>query len=159
MVYLSVDVKTMQVIYYIKEGETKEDLLRRTEEFRIKEIDQLKELLKTYDIDIFKSSLNKYENAVYKVMTFDEFFVLQKKYYCNELPVEIKEEEYYSQMDVLPPILYSSINNIDMFCMSEFLTGTFTSQYARIKLSDKKYKYYTKIVDVTDKKTWIYNYI
>ena len=159
MVYLSVDVKTMQVIYYIKEGETKEDLLRRTEEFRIKEIDQLKELLKTYNIDSFKSSLKEYEYAVYKVMTFDEFLVLQKKYYCNELPVEIKEEEYYSQMDVLPPILYSSINNIDMFCMSEFLTGTFTSQYARIKLSDKKYKYYTKIVDVTDKKTWIYNYI
>ena len=29
----------------------------------------------------------------------------------------------------------------------------------RIKLSDENYKYYTKIVDVTDKKTWIYNYI
>lgn len=159
MEYLSVDVKTMQVIYYIKEGETKEDLLRRTEEFRIKEINKLKELLKTYDIDSFKSSLKEYENAVYKVMTFDEFLVLQKKYYCNELPVEIKKEEYYSQMDVLPPILYGSINNIDMFCMSEFLTGTFTSQYARIKLSDENYKYYTKIVDVTDKKTWIYNYI
>lgn len=159
MEYLSVDVKTMQVIYYIKEGETKEDLLRRTEEFRIKEINKLKELLKTYNIDSFKSSLKEYKNAVYKVMTFDEFLVLQKKYYCNELPVEIKKEEYYSQMDVLPPILYGSINNIDMFCMSEFLTGTFTSQYARIKLSDKKYKYYTKIVDVTDKKTWIYNYI
>lgn len=156
MEYLSVDVKTMQVIYYIKEGETKEDLLKRTEEFRKKEI---KELLKTYNIDSFKSSLKEYENAVYKVMTFDEFLVLQKKYYCNELPVEIKKEEYYSQMDVLPPILYGSINNIDMFCMSEFLTGTFTSQYARIKLSDGNYKYYTKIVDVTDKKTWIYNYI
>ena len=159
MEYLSVDIKTMQVIYYIKEGETKEDLLKRTEEFRKKEMDQLKELLKTYNIDSFKSSLKEYKNAVYKVMTFDKFLVLQKKYYCNELPVEIKKEEYYSQMDVLPPILYGSINNIDMFCMSEFLTGTFTSQYARIKLSDKKYKYYTKIVDVTDKKTWIYNYI
>lgn len=79
MEYLSVDVKTMQVIYYIKEGETKEDLLKRTEEFRRKEINELKKLLKTYDIDIFKSSLNKYENAVYKVMTFDEFLVLQKK--------------------------------------------------------------------------------
>lgn len=87
------------------------------------------------------------------------FLYYKKKYYCNELPVEIKKEEYYSQMDVLPPILYGSINNIDMFCMSEFLTGTFTSQYARIKLSDENYKYYTKIVDVTDKKTWIYNYI
>lgn len=159
MEYLSVDIKTMQVIYYIKEGETKEDLLKRTEEFRKKEMNKLKELLKTYDIDIFKSSLNKYENAVYKVMTFDEFFVLQKKYYCNELPVEIKKEEYYSQMDVLPPILNCNVNNVYMFCMSEFLTGTFTSQYARIKLSDEKYKYYTKIVDVTDKKTWIYNYI
>lgn len=78
MEYLSVDVKTMQVIYYIKEGETKEDLLKKTEEFRKKEIDQLKELLKTYNIDSFKSSLKEYENAVYKVMTFDEFFVLQK---------------------------------------------------------------------------------
>ena len=155
MEYLSVDVKTMQVIYYIKEGETKEDLLKRTEEFRKKEMDQLK----TYDIDNFKSSLKEYENAVYKVMTFDEFLILQKKYYCNELPVEIKKEEYYSQMDVLPPILNCNVNNVYMFCMSEFLTGTFTSQYARIKLSDEKYKYYTKIVDVTDKKTWIYNYI
>lgn len=159
MEYLSVDVKTMQVICYIKEGETKEDLLKRTEEFRKKEMDQLKELLKTYDIDGFKSSLKEYKNAVYKVMTFDEFLVLQKKYYCNELPVEIKKEEYYSQMDVLPPILNCNVNNVYMFCMSEFLTSTFTSQYARIKLSDGNYKYYTKTVDVTDKKTWIYNYL
>ena len=39
-----------------------------------------------------------------------------------------------------------------MFCTSEMLTGTYTTQYAAYNG-----KYYSKIVDVTDESTWIYN--
>jgi hypothetical protein len=39
-----------------------------------------------------------------------------------------------------------------MFCMREFLTGVYTSQYAYHKASGK---YYTCIVDATDRSTWI----
>lgn len=92
------------------------------------------------------------DSACYKAMTFDEFLCFQRKYYIGRPVVESTEEEFYKQLEVLPPIKWTTINGVEMFCMSEFLTGSYTSQYARV--GDK---YYAAIVDAYDRSTWIHN--
>ena len=69
---------------------------------------------------------------------------------------EITEETFEDMLNVLPPIKWCTIDGIEMFCMSEMLTGFYTSQYIHDKGTNK---YYHKIVDVTDKATWGHNFI
>ena len=151
---LVVNVNNMNVYSFLRDGEKKEELLKRAEDYRQKEINSYKELLKKYNNPIYKNSLKEYQEAEYKIMTYDEFIILEKKFYTDREVTEITKEEYEEALNVLPPILPCTINGGDMFCMSEFYTSTFTEQYAK-----KGSKYYCKMVDVKDKNTWIYNYL
>lgn len=97
------------------------------------------------------------ENAkIYKVVSYDEFIALERAAIINEPLQETTEEKFNEMLDVLPPLSWTSINNVEMFCMREMYTGTYTTQYAYDHKTDK---YYCKMVDITDKSTWINNYI
>lgn len=91
-------------------------------------------------------------DACFKAMTFDKFLRRQRKYYIERPVQETTEEDFIEHLNVLPPIKWTMINCVEMFCMSEFWTGVYTSQYA--KAGDK---YYTAIVDAYDQSTWIHN--
>ncbi|MGL5436016.1 MAG: hypothetical protein ACRDBO_11535, partial [Lachnospiraceae bacterium] len=67
---------------------------------------------------------------------------------------ETTEEQFEEALNVLPPLKWCTIDGIEMFCMSEMYTATYTNQYARYEG-----KYYKKMVDVTDKSTWLNNYL
>ncbi len=108
------------------------------------------------DVDSFKAYLKQAQNKKYEIMTFEEFLQKQKDYYINQPLTEITAEKYEEMLNILPPLKWCTIGNIEMFCMSEFLTGAYTSQYLHDKETDK---YYHKIVDITDKSTWGYNFI
>lgn len=91
-------------------------------------------------------------NAGFSVMTYEEFIDRQKEYFCS-LPIEeVTEEQYQEMLNVLPPIYYTNCRGCVCFCMCEMYTGTFTNQYCYEPASGK---YYTALVDVTDKNTWI----
>jgi len=108
------------------------------------------------DVELFKTYLKQAQNKKYEIMTFEEYLQRERDYYINQPIAEIKAETYNEMLNILHPLKWCTINNIEMFCMSEFLTGSYTSQY----LHDKKTgKYYHKIVDITDKATWGYNFI
>lgn len=64
---------------------------------------------------------------------------------------ETTEEIFSEMLNVLPPLYWCTIDGVEMFCMSEMYTGTFTNQYARVGE-----KYYTAMVDITDQSTWIH---
>lgn len=101
--------------------------------------------------DYWRSCKAQYENAKYEVMTFDEFLERQKKSMLGGGVTETTAERFHEMLDVLPPLKWCTINGVEMFCMSEMYTGTYTTQYARIGE-----KYYTAMVDVTDRSTWIH---
>jgi hypothetical protein len=65
---------------------------------------------------------------------------------------EITREDFYEALDCLPPLKWCTKSNVEMFCMREMYTGTYTTQYAK-----KDGKYYSAMVDVTDENTWIHN--
>lgn len=101
--------------------------------------------------DYWRSCKKQYENARYEVMTFDDFLIRQKKIMTSGPVSEITAERFDEMLNVLPPLHWCTIDGVEMFCMMEMYTGTYTNQYARIGE-----KYYTAMVDITDRSTWIH---
>lgn len=88
--------------------------------------------------------------------TEEEFQAMEKSKLISGEPEEIAADKFNEMLDVLPPLRWCTIDGVEMFCMSEMYTGTYTNQYAHDKSSGK---YYTKMVDACDKSTWINNYL
>jgi hypothetical protein len=122
-----------------------------------KDIETWKNHCKNYpDTEIFKNYLSEAQKKQYKVMTYDEFLQMERKHYLDMPLTEITEETFHEMLNVLPPVKWCTRHNIEMFCMSERLTGTFTSQYMYNLVTGK---YYHKIVDILDDSTWGYHLI
>ena len=92
------------------------------------------------------------DKTEYKVMSWDEFEQAQKTAILSMPLREITAEEWEEMLNVLPPKAWVTYNGVEMFCMSEFYTGSFTTQYA---YDHRSGKYYSKLVDYCDRKTWI----
>jgi len=152
-----VDTVNFSIYDFADNQEQAEAKLIKAIESNKKDIATWESHCNTYpDVDSFKTYLKQAQNKKYEIMTFEEFLQKQKDYYINQPLTEITAEKYEEMLNILPPLKWCTINNIEMFCMSEFLTCSYTSQY----LHDKKTgKYYHKIVDITDKATWGYNFI
>ena len=84
-------------------------------------------------------------------MTYEEYHAAERAFYIEQPLEEVTAERFYEMLNVLPPRCWITLKGVEMFCMSEMLTGTYTDQYA--KAGDK---YYTKIVDAKDRSTWIH---
>jgi len=136
----------------------------QAEETLIKAIESNKEDIETWsnhcknypDTVQFKTYLKQAQGKKYEIMTYEEFVQLERKYFLDKPLKEIDEEIWEEMLNVLPPIKWCTIDGIEMFCMSEMYTGFYTSQYMHDK---KTNKYYHKMVDITDKTTWGYNFI
>lgn len=155
---LAVDITHMLVYDFLKEGETEAELLERANNSKQKEIETWGNHCKKYPHKgtIFFEYLNQAEGKEYKIMTFEEYQKAERDYYINRPIQEITEEKFCEMLDVLPPKCWTTIQGIEMFCISEMITGSYTRQYAKTPVGEK---YYTKIVDILDKSTWIHNFL
>lgn len=71
--------------------------------------------------------------------------------YLSQPPKEITDEQYYEALGCLPPEnWYVTQEGISVFRMSEYQTGSITTQYGHYNG-----KYIQKYIDVGDKTTWI----
>ena len=90
------------------------------------------------------------------VLDADEFMQVLKDYhqrtYLDQPATEITEERYWYALEVLPPMRFrhDRETGIESFCMSEFTTGTITTQYA-----SANGRYICKNVDMTRPETFI----
>jgi hypothetical protein len=153
---LIVDTSNMNVFTFCTE-ETKQVATERALDHELKNIELSKRYVKEYDTEdnhYWANRLKEEVRSVYIPMTWETFYQAQKEYYLSGEPKEITAEIFEDMLDVLPPLKWGTIDGVEMFLMSEFYTGTYTSQYAR-----KGDKYYTKMVDAFDKSTWINNLI
>lgn len=104
------------------------------------------------DKEYWLNRIERERNVEYVVTTLKEFYRIQREK-ALALPVrEVTEEDWDYALNVLPPEKWCRINGVEMFCMSEFDYGVYTSQYARAGG-----KYYTATVDYFDQSTWIHN--
>lgn len=94
-----------------------------------------------------------YRRADYRVMTFGDFLRLERNKILGQPLEEITADRFNEMLDILPPLAWTQHNGVEMFCISEFYTGSYTSQYAHDRTTGK---YYTKLVDYHDRSTWIH---
>ncbi len=87
----------------------------------------------------------------YIPMSYEDFTKVQKAFYLKE-PNETTEEDFNDSLECLPPRRWIMNGSFNTFMMSEFTTGTFTSQYLH-DLSNNKYWHAT--IDAADKTTFL----
>ena len=152
---LAVNIKTYSIFDFLKDGETEEQLLQRANNSKEKNIKSWMENCKNYpDVESYKKHLKAAQETEYKIMSWNEFKEGERKHLLLNPLEEITEEEWEEMLNVLPPLKWCTITGVEMFCISEMYTGTYTTQYARCNG-----KYYCKMVDSEDQSTWIHNFL
>ena len=138
--------------------ETVDEVLKRAKEQHEESIATWKSHIKNYPDakDTFEQYLASEERTDWQVMTYEDYSKAERERMLGGELKEIDKEKFEDALDVLPPLYWTTHNNVEMFCMSEMYSGSYTSQYAHDKLTDK---YYTKMVDARDRSTWIYELI
>lgn len=143
---------------FLKENETEEEALKRGQRAKKDNLNLLKRNHKLYErvledgTEYWQNQIDLEKQTEYKIMTYEEFKKCERDYILSQPITEITKDYYYEQLDVLPPLSWTTHNNIEVFCMSEFYTASFTMQYAHDKRTDK---YYSKLVDYEDKSMWL----
>lgn len=156
LVIVRTDTPIPHLHCFPKETETLESIQTQADSLPMENYNRYWHNLELYDAftdeNINRAEAMKHER--YSVMTYDEFLALERSAILTSEPEEITAERYNEMLDILPPLAWHTSNGIESFCMSEFYTGSYTSQYAKVKATGK---YYTKIVDYRDRSTWLEN--
>jgi len=147
-----VNTTQMQIWTFTTEENADYDLNRA-----IKDNEESNQIYRQYakeqpEAEIWQDAIKKAETAKYEVMTLAEFDMRKRNLILDGPLKEIDADTYSEMLDILPPICWCTIDGVEMFCMCEMYTDSYTSQYAH---DLKTGKYYTKMVDVRDKNTWI----
>lgn len=131
--------------------------MERAKKFYEKDLSLVTSHKKNYpkNAEYWQTRIDEYSSILkggFEAITFEEYYTREKKRWCTGKVREISEEDYSSALDCLPPLGWVHGDGCDWFFMNEMITFSFTDQYYHDKASDK---YYTAVVDIYDKQTWI----
>ena len=72
----------------------------------------------------------------FQIMLLDSALPLmeeaQKAKYCSDWQ-EITEDDWYDALEVLPPEKWETVRGVNLFRISEYLTGNITAHYAKLR--------------------------
>ena len=152
-----VDTANYNIYNFANNWEEAENTRQRAIESNKEDIVTWENHCKNYpNAESFKTYLTQAQNKKYDIMTYEEYLQMERDYYISQPLTEITKEHFNEMLNVLPPLKWCTRHNVEMFCMSEMLTGTYTSQYMYNLVTGK---YYHKIVDILDQTTWGYNFM
>jgi len=101
--------------------------------------------------EFVRDKMNKEEGVKkYSIMNYEEYLKVERAKWITGKITEIDEDKFWYALEVLPPMGWKNNGVLETFYMSEFMSGTYTEQYACF--NDK---YYCKMIDVTDASTEI----
>jgi hypothetical protein len=93
----------------------------------------------------------------YEPMTFDDYLAAERAHYLSRPTKEITGDEWVRMLEVLPPKHWIQQPSYNSFLLSEHTSGPYTSQYVALGCAADGHheRYYTRLVDATDRTTWI----
>lgn len=143
-------------VYDFCTPETAQEIIDKATAKAIEQCISYDDLTKNYPdrAEYWQNCKKEYLTAKYEMMTFDEYLSRQKKAMVSGEVKEVTKEDFYEALDCLPPLKWCTKSNVEMFCIREMYTGTYTTQYAFNLVNSK---YYCAMVDITDEATWIHN--
>ena len=124
-----VEMDTMTTYGFAEKGETADEAIQRANQYYTNDLKHL------------------------KVMETDKFQKIERERILSGKLNRVTEQEYEDALNVLPPLYWCTVNGVEMFCMSEMYSDTYTTQYA---YDHRTGKYYCKMVDSEDTSTWIH---
>ena len=86
----------------------------------------------------------------YEAMTYEAYKAAERQEYLSRPLQELTEEKYREAFEVLPAEKYQHAGGMESFLMSEHWSGPYTEQYVAYQG-----RYFTRMVDATDRSTWI----
>ena len=100
------------------------------------------EVLKSsYSGDLFEDILKELNakredgSPEYQILKLDDVMPLieaaQEAKYCSDWK-EISEDEWYENLEVLPPEKWETVQGVNIFRMCEYLTGNITAHFAKL---------------------------
>jgi len=90
----------------------------------------------------------------YEPMRYEDYKAKEREFYLSRPEEPILERTFVEMLGVLPPERYENKGDFESFLMSEYWSGPYTQQYVR-RGAGEDAKYWTKLVDATDRKTWM----
>jgi len=90
----------------------------------------------TFDALIAELNDKREEGSpVFQIMPLEEAMSLMEEAYnakyCSDWK-EITEEEWYENLEVLPPEKWETVRGVNIFRMCEYLTGNITAHFAKL---------------------------
>lgn len=86
------------------------------------------------------------------IVDMDKWEETERNAILNGKMEEITKEEYKKKLEVRPQVESGTWNEVEEFCVCGMFTGAYAIQYAHDKQTDK---YYSKLVSLRDRSTWI----
>ncbi|MCM1233870.1 MAG: hypothetical protein NC489_27500 [Ruminococcus flavefaciens] len=157
--YLIAKASPLTVYNVVTGKEAEEQAVKCLTAYLEERMRECEENFNKYCTDYWVNEWNKAAKLVkggLEVITEEEYREIVRTHYLGKPLQEITEEYFQEQLNILPTLHFVTIGNVEEFCLSEMTYGTFAQQYAYDKTNGK---YYTKIVDLYDKSTWIHNLI
>ena len=147
------DLNTLSVWNFAKDQKEAEEILNRANAQVKESIETWKRHIEDYpNREDFKTYLKQEECKNYQIMFYDDYAKAERNTMLSGKPKRITKARFFEMLEVLPPLKWCTIDGVEMFCISEMYSGSYTNQYALDKTTNK---YYTKMVDCRDKTTWI----
>jgi len=149
--------KAFNEIFTVADKDNSEREIERAREHYSRDLELVTSHKSNYpdNAEYWQSQIDRYSVILaggFEAITFDEYDKRQRDKYLNKKPKEVTEKEFYEMLDVLPPLKWIRNERYSMFCVGECTTMTYYAQY----LYDKENKkYYTNLVDIYDKSTWL----
>lgn len=150
-----VNMAFIDVFDFLRDNESEKQAIKRGNTYYKDELNLVTSHLENYGGDYWKEQVSEIGKKVFagcKVMSYEQFKQLERNKILTGEVTEITKEHFNEMMDVLPPLYWCNHHNVEMFCMSEMYSGSYTNQYAYDLVNGK---YYTAMVDSLDSGTWI----
>lgn len=90
----------------------------------------------------------------YEPMRYEDYKAKEREFYLSRPAERVSAKTFTEMLEVLPPKNWRNEGDFESFLMIEHWSGPYTQQYAR-RGSGEDAQYWTKLVDSTDRGTWM----
>ena len=149
------DLNTLNVFTFVDAESDGQAELLQSQEYLADQAKSLESLIADCQQPEFRKlwedSLQTIRETEYRIVPLEDFYAAERKKMLVDPLKRITEKQYWDALEVLPPLHYERLDGgCERFCMREFFTATYTTQYFHSKEG-----WFCRMVDFADQTTWI----
>ena len=149
------DLNSLNIFTLVDKESDGQAELQRAQEYLENQAKSLKKLIADCPRPDFRKqwvdTLRSIRKTEYRIVRIEDFYAAERKKMLADPLKRITEKQYWDALEVLPPLHHERLaDGCERFCMREFFTSTYTTQYYHSREG-----WFCRVVDYTDQTTWI----